>query len=119
MSNTAEQDPHAGEERTTRKPDNAQFVVCAAVFAVAILRGSKGIAAGTCCTCLETVKPLADRGVSLLSLTDGIDSSTAPGRTMIGVLGSPAEYERELTRERTALKRAPSRSSSQPAMITR
>ena len=36
MSNTAEQDPHAGEERTTRKPDNAQFVVCAAVFAIAI-----------------------------------------------------------------------------------
>jgi DNA invertase Pin-like site-specific DNA recombinase len=40
---------------------------------------------------------------------------------MIGVLGSLAEYERELTRERTALKRAASRSSlpSQPAVITR
>jgi DNA invertase Pin-like site-specific DNA recombinase len=38
---------------------------------------------------------------------------------MIGALGSLAECERELTRERTALKRAASRSSSQPAMITR
>ena len=54
-----------------------------------------------------------------MSLTDGIDSSTAAGRMMIGALGSLAECERELTRERTALKRAASRSSSQPAMITR
>ena len=42
-----------------------------------------------------------------MSVTDGIDSSTPAGRMMIGVLGSLAEYERELIRERTALKRAP------------
>jgi DNA invertase Pin-like site-specific DNA recombinase len=42
----------------------------------------------------------------LISTTDGIDSSTAAGRMMIGVLGSLAEYERELVKERTALKRA-------------
>src|SRR6476620_3372268 len=41
----------------------------------------------------------------------GIDSSTAAGRMMIGVLGSLAEYERELTKERTALKRATSRAN--------
>ena len=58
---------------------------------------------------LETVKALTDRGVSLVSVTDGIDSSTAAGRMMIGVLGSLTEYERELTKERTALKRATSR----------
>src|SRR6476659_1098062 len=51
---------------------------------------------------LETVKALTDRGVTLVSVTDGIGSSTAAGRMMIGVLGSLAEYERELTRERTA-----------------
>ena len=45
---------------------------------------------------LETVKALTDRGVTLISTTDGIDSSTAAGRMMIGVLGSLAEYEREL-----------------------
>jgi DNA invertase Pin-like site-specific DNA recombinase len=60
---------------------------------------------------LETVKSLADRGVSLVSVTDGIDSSTAAGRMMIGVLGSLAEYERALTIERTTLKRASSRAN--------
>ena len=48
---------------------------------------------------LETMKPPTDRGVTLVSTTDGIDSSTAAGRMMIGVLGSLAEYERELVKE--------------------
>jgi DNA invertase Pin-like site-specific DNA recombinase len=60
---------------------------------------------------LETVKALTDRGVTLVSVSDGIDSSTAVGRMMIGVLGSLAEYERELIKERTALKRASSRAN--------
>jgi DNA invertase Pin-like site-specific DNA recombinase len=60
---------------------------------------------------LRTVKELTDRGVTLVSTTDGIDSSTPAGRMMIGVLGSLAEYERELIRERTALKRAASRAN--------
>jgi DNA invertase Pin-like site-specific DNA recombinase len=55
---------------------------------------------------LETVKALTQPGVTLISTTDSIDSSTAAGRMMIGVLGSLAEYERELVKERTALKRA-------------
>jgi len=49
---------------------------------------------------------LADRSRSSAS-----DSSTPAGRMMIGVLGSLAEYERELTNERTALKRAASRAN--------
>src|SRR6201995_319213 len=60
---------------------------------------------------LETVKALTDLGVTLVSISDGIDSSTAAGRMMIGVLGSLAEYERELVKERTALKRAASRAN--------
>jgi DNA invertase Pin-like site-specific DNA recombinase len=60
---------------------------------------------------LETVKALTERGVILVSTSDGIDSSTPAGRMMIGVLGSLAEYERELTKERTALKRAASRAN--------
>jgi DNA invertase Pin-like site-specific DNA recombinase len=60
---------------------------------------------------LETVKELTERVVTLVSTTDGIDSSTAAGRMMIGVLGSLAEYERELVKERTALKRQASRSN--------
>jgi len=58
---------------------------------------------------LKTVKAMTERGVTLVSVNDGIDSSTAAGRMMIGVLGSLAEYERELMKERTALKRAASR----------
>ena len=49
-----------------------------------------------------------DRGVRLVSTTEGIDSSTA-GRMVIGVLAFMAEFERELIRERTALKRETSR----------
>jgi DNA invertase Pin-like site-specific DNA recombinase len=37
--------------------------------------------------------------------SDGIDSSTAARRMMIGVLGSLAEYECDLVKERSALKR--------------
>ena len=55
---------------------------------------------------LETVKALTDRGITLISTSDGIDSSTAAGRMVIGVLASMAEFERELVKERTALKRA-------------
>jgi len=57
----------------------------------------------------QTVKELTDRGVTLVSVSDGVDSSTSTGRMMIGILGSLAEYERELVKERTALKRAASR----------
>jgi DNA invertase Pin-like site-specific DNA recombinase len=60
---------------------------------------------------VQTVKELTDRGVTLVSISDGIDSSTTAGRMMIGVLGSLAEYERELVKERTALKRQASRAS--------
>jgi DNA invertase Pin-like site-specific DNA recombinase len=54
---------------------------------------------------LETIKKLTEREVTLVSTTDGIDSSTAAGRMVIGVLASMAEFERELVKERTALKR--------------
>jgi len=60
---------------------------------------------------LQTVKELTNHGVTLVSVTDGIDSSTPAGRMMIGVLGSLAEYERELIKERTALKRRASRAN--------
>ena len=54
------------------------------------------------------MKALTDRGVTLYRL---LTASTAAGRMMIGVLGSLAEYERELIKERTALKRASSRAN--------
>jgi DNA invertase Pin-like site-specific DNA recombinase len=60
---------------------------------------------------LQTVKELTNRGVTLVSVTEGIDSSTPAGRMMIGGLGSLAEYDLELTKERTALKRQASRAN--------
>jgi DNA invertase Pin-like site-specific DNA recombinase len=60
---------------------------------------------------LETVKALTDRGVTLVSTTDGIHSVTLAGRMMIRVLRSLAAYERELIKERTALKRNASRAN--------
>lgn len=60
---------------------------------------------------LQMVRELTERGVTLVSTSDGIDSSTPAGRMMIGVMGSLAEYERELIKERTALKRAASRAN--------
>src|ERR1700756_1559698 len=59
----------------------------------------------------RTVKQLTDRGATLVSTSDGIDSSTPAGRMMIGVLGSLAESERDLIRERTAVKRMASRAN--------
>jgi DNA invertase Pin-like site-specific DNA recombinase len=50
--------------------------------------------------------------VTLVFTSDGIDSRTAAGRMMIEVLGSLAEYERELVRERTALKLQHARESA-------
>jgi DNA invertase Pin-like site-specific DNA recombinase len=60
---------------------------------------------------LEAVKALTDRDITLASVSDGIDSSTAAARMVIGVLASMAEFEPELTKERTALKRAASRAN--------
>jgi hypothetical protein len=42
--------------------------------------------------------------VTVRSLHDGVDTSTSTGRMVAGILMSIAEYERELVRERTALK---------------
>jgi DNA invertase Pin-like site-specific DNA recombinase len=47
--------------------------------------------------------------VTLVSTTDGVDSSTPCGQGEIGVLGPLAECERELVKARTALKRQASR----------
>ncbi len=49
---------------------------------------------------LKTVDVLTHRDVGLRSVVDGIDSSTPTGRLMIGLLGTLADYERELIAER-------------------
>ena len=53
---------------------------------------------------VNTLHELTERGVTVRSLHDGVDTSTSTGRMVAGILMSIAEYERELIRERTALK---------------
>ncbi|MGV8972822.1 MAG: recombinase family protein [Rhodoglobus sp.] len=49
---------------------------------------------------LTTVGALQGRGIAVRSISDGIDPSTPVGRMMLGLLGTLAEYERELIKER-------------------
>ena len=53
---------------------------------------------------VNTFHELTERKVTVKSLHDGVDTSTSTGRMVAGILMSIAEYERELVRERTALK---------------
>ena len=50
---------------------------------------------------IELSKQLQDRGVDLVVLDQGIDTSTAVGRLFFQIIGAIAEFERALTSERT------------------
>src|SRR5271165_6072565 len=50
---------------------------------------------------IEVVQLLAERGVDLVVLDQAIDTTTPAGRLMFHVLGSLAEFERDLIAERT------------------
>jgi DNA invertase Pin-like site-specific DNA recombinase len=50
---------------------------------------------------IETVTELGERGIGFQSLTEAIDTSTSAGRLLVGILASPAAFERDLIRERT------------------
>ena len=71
---------------------------------------------------INTLHELTQRGVTVRSLHDGVDTSTSTGRMVAGILMAIAEYERELVRERTALKLAHARKSGRkfgrPAKLT-
>jgi DNA invertase Pin-like site-specific DNA recombinase len=44
---------------------------------------------------------LEEKGVDFVSLTEGIDTTTAQGRLAFHIFGALAEFERELAHERT------------------
>jgi DNA invertase Pin-like site-specific DNA recombinase len=49
---------------------------------------------------VNAIGALTDAGVGFASLGEGIDTRSATGRLMLGILGSFAEFERERIRER-------------------
>ncbi|MGB8406300.1 MAG: recombinase family protein [Mycobacterium sp.] len=63
---------------------------------------------------MATIRELGERGIVLRSLREGIDTSTAAGRMVAGVLASLAELELELGRERRAAAREARRTRGQP-----
>jgi DNA invertase Pin-like site-specific DNA recombinase len=58
---------------------------------------------------LETVTALDEQGVALVSLSEGIDTATPTGKLMLHLMGSMAEWERTLIRERATAGRAAAR----------
>lgn len=67
---------------------------------------------------IETVHALEGRGVGFQSLQDHIDTTTPGGKLLFHILGSLAEFERDLIRERTnaglAAARARGRKGGRP-----
>ncbi|QJW38750.1 recombinase family protein [Cellulosimicrobium protaetiae] len=68
------------------------------------------------------VRELDERGVTLRSLTETIDTSSAAGRLMVHVLAAVAQMEADLARERTldglAAARARGRVGGRPSVMT-
>lgn len=60
---------------------------------------------------LNTVNGLRDSGISVRSISDGIDPATSTGRLMLNMLATLAEYERELIVERVNAGIATSRAA--------
>lgn len=47
------------------------------------------------------MEALEEKGVDFVSLTEGIDTTTAQGKLTFHIFGALAEFERELARKRT------------------
>lgn len=62
---------------------------------------------------MATIRDLGERGIVLRSLREGIDTNTAAGRMVAGVLASLAELELELGKERRTAAREARRARGQ------
>lgn len=71
---------------------------------------------------VRTLDDLRRRDVEFVSLTERVDTTTAQGRLLFGVLAVLAEFERDLIRERTlaglAAARANGRTGGRPPRLT-
>lgn len=72
---------------------------------------------------VEIMEYLGAQGVTFISLTEGMDTTTPQGRLIFGISGVLAEFERELTRERVmegiAAARAAGVRFGRPPALTR
>lgn len=71
---------------------------------------------------ITVVSDLGERGVGFVSLTEGMDTTTAQGKLLFHVFGAFAEFERELIRERSlaglAIANANGRHGGRPRVLT-
>jgi DNA invertase Pin-like site-specific DNA recombinase len=71
---------------------------------------------------LEVVGDLERRGIGFKSLRESVDTTTPGGRLVFHLFGAPAEFERDLVRERTAAglaaARARGRKGGRPPVLT-
>jgi DNA invertase Pin-like site-specific DNA recombinase len=71
---------------------------------------------------IDTVRGLGERGVAFRSVSETIDTTTPGGRLLFHLLGSLAEFERDLISERTAAglaaARARGRKGGRPSVMT-
>ncbi|GAA1072993.1 recombinase family protein [Tsukamurella spumae] len=63
---------------------------------------------------MTTIRDLDQRGVVIKALREGVDSSTATGRMVMGVMASLAELELEIQRERRAAAKAARKARNLP-----
>ncbi|MEL4506273.1 recombinase family protein [Luteococcus sp. H138] len=63
---------------------------------------------------VQTVEDLGQRGVEFRSLTEALDTTSPAGRLLFHVIGAVAQFERDLTSERTRAALEVARSSGRP-----
>lgn len=63
---------------------------------------------------VTVVDDLGKRGVQFRSLTESLDTTTAAGRLLFHIVGAVAQFEREMTIERTRAALAQARLSDRP-----
>lgn len=68
---------------------------------------------------VRLIEGLGERGIEFRSLTEALDTTTPSGRLIFHVIGAVAEFERDLTRERTAAALAAARAKGRPSRVTR
>jgi DNA invertase Pin-like site-specific DNA recombinase len=71
---------------------------------------------------IDTIRQLGERSIGFRSLTESLDTTTPGGRLLLHLLGSFAEFEADLIRERTAAglaaARARGRKGGRPRIMT-